>query len=107
MVDNTVRRGGWTKQCNWAAGGSVDHDNKDVNNDKGEEAIALIMIMTMITRTKAGGGCEGTAHPGVGTTYDIVVFVPNANTRSSSTMTSALATAVIMAMLAAVRWGLA
>jgi hypothetical protein len=37
VVDNTVRRGGggWTKQGNWAAGGSVDHNNVGVNKDKG------------------------------------------------------------------------
>jgi hypothetical protein len=45
VVDNTVRRGGgggWAKQGNWAAGGSVNRDNDDVNNDKGKEAIATI-----------------------------------------------------------------
>ncbi len=36
---------------------------------RGEEAMAMIKIMTTITRTKAGGDCKGTAHPGVGTTY--------------------------------------
>ncbi len=37
MVDNTVRRGGggWTKQGDWVAGGSVDRDDDNVNNDKG------------------------------------------------------------------------
>ncbi len=36
MVDDTVRRGGgWTKQGNWAAGGSVDRDNDDIHDDEG------------------------------------------------------------------------
>ncbi len=73
---------------------------------RGEEAIATIEIMIMITTTKAGGGCKGTVHPRVGTMYDVVVIVPNANTRSSLMMTLASATAVMMAMLAAVRGGL-
>ncbi len=80
--------GGWTKQGNWAAGGSVDrNEDDDVKTAKREEAIATILIMTTITMTKVGGGCKGTAHPGMGTTYDIVVIMPNANTRSSSTTT--------------------
>ncbi len=73
---------------------------------RGEEAIATITIMTMITTTKVGGGCKGTAHPRVGTMYTIVVIVPNTNTRSSSMMTSTSATAEMMAMLAAVQEGL-
>ncbi len=67
-----------------------------------EEAIAMITIMTTIMRTKVGGGCKGTAHPRVGMTYNDVVIV-----RSSLTTTSALATAVIITMLAAVWGGLA
>ncbi len=73
---------------------------------RGEEAIVMIAIMTMITTTKAGVGCKGRAHLGVGTTYDVIVIVPNANMRSSLTTTLASATAVMMAMLAAVRGGL-
>ncbi len=69
---------------------------------RGEEAIAAIRIMTMIMTTKAGGGCKGTARPRVGTTYDVVMIVPNANTRLSSTATLASAMTVMMAMLAAV-----
>ncbi len=67
----------------------------------------MITIMTTIMRTKAGGGCKGMAHPGMGTTYNILVIVPNANTSSSLTTTLALATAVMMATLAAVQGGLA
>ncbi len=99
--------GGWTKQGNWAAGGSVDRTMTTLTMTRGEEAIAMITIMTTITRTKAGGGCKGTAHPGVGTTYNVIVIVPNANMWSSLTMTSASAMAVMMAILAVVRGGLA
>jgi hypothetical protein len=64
----------------------------------------MIMIMTTITWTKADGGCEGMAHPGVGTTCDGIMIMSNAITRSSLTTTSAPAMVVMMAMLAAV-WG--
>jgi hypothetical protein len=74
---------------------------------RGEEAIAMITIMATITRTKAGGGCKGTAHPGVGTTDNVVMIVLNANTRSSLMTTSASATAVMMAMLSTIQGGLA
>ncbi len=55
-----------------------------LNKMRREEAIVTITIMTTITTTKAGGGYKGTAHPRVGTTYNIVVIVPKTNTRSSS-----------------------
>jgi hypothetical protein len=73
---------------------------------RGEEAIATMTIMTTIKMTKAGGGCEGMAHPWVGMTYNVVMVVPNANMRSSSTTTLASATAVMMAMLVAIQGGL-
>jgi hypothetical protein len=71
-----------------------------------EEAIAMITIMTTIMMAKVCGGCKGTAHPGVGTTYAFIVIVLGANTRSSSTMTLALVKGMMMAILAAVQGGL-
>jgi hypothetical protein len=67
---------------------------------RGEEAMATITIMTTIKMTKVGGGCEGTTHPTVGGTYNVVVIMLNANTRSSSMTTSALVTVVMMAVFA-------
>ncbi len=65
----------------------------------------MITIMTMIM-TRTGGGCKGTAHPRVGTTYDVVIILPNANMRSFSLTTLVSATAVMMILLVAVRGGL-
>ncbi len=91
----------WTKHGNWAAGGSVDRDDNNVNNGEGGGGHHDDNNSDNDHDNKGGGGCKGTAHPGVGTTYDIIVI---ANTRSSLTTTSALSMAVMMAILAAV-WG--
>ncbi len=65
---------------------------------RGEEAIASITIMTTITTMQVSGGCEGTAHLGLDTTYEVVVIVPNANMWSSLTTTLTLAMTVMIAM---------
>ncbi len=85
MVDNTVRRGGGggTKQGNWAVGGSVNYNDDNVNDDKGGGGYRDDNHNDNSCEDKAGGGCKGTAHPGVGTKYNVLVIMPNANTRSS------------------------
>jgi hypothetical protein len=108
VVDNTVRRGGKVGQSK-AIGqheAVLTTTMTTLTTTRGEEAIATITIMTTITTMKAGGGCKGMAHPGVGTTYDIVMIVPNTNTRSSLMTTLALGMVVVMATLPAVGGGL-
>ncbi len=53
---------------------------------RGEEAIAMITIITTITTMKASEGCKSTVHPGVGAMYNVVMIVLKVNMRSSLTM---------------------
>ncbi len=105
-MDNSEKGGGgWTKEGNRAAGGMSTATMTTLSTTRGEEATTMITIMTMIMTT-TGGGCKGTAHPGVGRTYNVIMILPNANMRSFLLTTLVLATAVMMILLVAVRGGL-